>query len=132
MVKEIQITVENRFMLEKRDLNVYRHAARSAHMISYGNSIPLGLKPVSEGDYLHISIVSGPGDMKSESIVKIPSWLDFEFLKGQDTAITHSSNNVLVRIPPGPAAWELRVTLVEVFFYNHEASRVTIGDAKEK
>nr|NIM12175.1 hypothetical protein [Candidatus Aminicenantes bacterium]NIN18168.1 hypothetical protein [Candidatus Aminicenantes bacterium]NIN42067.1 hypothetical protein [Candidatus Aminicenantes bacterium]NIN84820.1 hypothetical protein [Candidatus Aminicenantes bacterium]NIO80995.1 hypothetical protein [Candidatus Aminicenantes bacterium] len=46
MTKEINITIENKLVMEKRDMNIYHHATRSAHMISFDSSITLPFKPV--------------------------------------------------------------------------------------
>ena len=63
MAKEINITIENKLVMEKRDMNVYHHSTRSAHMISFDSSITLPLRSVMGDDYLHISIVTGPGNL---------------------------------------------------------------------
>ena len=110
MAKEINVIIENKLVMEKRDMNVYHHASRSAHMISHDSSITLPLKPIIEDDYLHISIVSGPGRLEGNCIVNLPSWIDFDLSSAGDAAITHSGDRILVKIPPGPPTWQLKMT----------------------
>jgi hypothetical protein len=128
MAKEINITIENKLVIEKRDMNVYHHATRSAHMISFDSSITLPLRPVIEDDYLHISIVSGPGHLKSKSIVNLPSWVDFEFSSRGDVTVAHSGNRTLVKIPPGLPMWQLKMTRSFSSLINQLSDCVTIGD----
>jgi hypothetical protein len=45
MPKGIEITVRNRLVAEKRDLNVYHRATNSAYMISHGNAFTLPTGP---------------------------------------------------------------------------------------
>ena len=63
MPEGIDITVRNKLITEKRDLNIYHHFDRSAYMISHGRSITIRLGTVQDGDYLHLSIVTGPGSL---------------------------------------------------------------------
>jgi hypothetical protein len=128
MVKVINISVENRLILEKRDMNVYHHASRSAHMISYNNSITVPLRADIEEDYLHISIVSGPGHLKNRSVVNLPSWLDFEFLSEGKITVNHANDRTLLIIPPGFPSWQLRMTRSISGRPNPPPDRVTIGD----
>lgn len=130
MKKEINITIENKLLREQRDLNVYHHADRSAHMISHNSSITLPLKPVLEGDYLHVSVVSGPGDMEHGSVVDLPSWVDFEITSGGDTALTHSGDRALLKIPPGPPTWQLKMTRSSSSVNHPVSERVTINDSQ--
>ncbi|NIM15616.1 MAG: hypothetical protein GTO45_05500, partial [Candidatus Aminicenantes bacterium] len=102
MKKEINVTIENKLIMEKRDMNVYHHAARSAHMISHDSSITLPLRPVTEDDYVHVSIVTGPGRIQGICVVNLPSWVDFELSSAGDATITHSCDRILLKIPPGP------------------------------
>jgi hypothetical protein len=128
MAKEINVTIENRLVMEKRDMNVYHHSTRSAHMISHNSSITLPFRSVREDDYLHISIVSGPGPLEGECMVNLPSWMDFEFSPGGDVAVAHSGNRTLLKIPPGPPVWQLKMTRSLSSLINQPLDRVTIGD----
>ncbi|MCP5106985.1 MAG: hypothetical protein GY950_26610 [bacterium] len=128
MAKKIYITIENKLLVEKRDMNVFHHSTRSAHMISYDSSITLPLKAVSDDDYLHISIVSGPGYLESMCVVNLPSWLDFELSSATDATVTHSGDRTLVKIPPGPPTWQLKMTRSYSSVIHQPAGRVIIGD----
>ena len=128
MAKEINITIENRLVMEKRDMNVYHHSTRSAHMISHNSSITLPFRSVLEDDYLHISIVSGPGPLEGECMVNLPSWMDFEFSPGGDVTVAHSGNRTLLKIPPGPPVWQLKMTRSLSSLINQPWDRITIGD----
>ena len=61
MTNKIKITIQNKLVMGKRDMNIYHHSTRTAHMISFDSSITLPLSSKIEEDYLHISIVGGPG-----------------------------------------------------------------------
>jgi len=130
MKKEINITIENRLVREKRDMNVYHHSTRSAHMISHDSSITLPLKTVIEDDYLHISIVSGPGHLQSKSVVNLPSWVDFEISSAADVTVVHSDDRTLLKIPPGPPTWQIKMTRELSTLIYQPSDRVTICDDK--
>jgi hypothetical protein len=110
MPKEIKITIENRLITGKRDMNVYHHSTGSAHMISHNSSVTLPLGPVIDADYLYISIVGGPGHLGSKSVVNLPKWVDFEFLSEGKLALTHSHDRIFLKIPPGLPVWQLKLT----------------------
>jgi hypothetical protein len=128
MTKHINITIENRLAMEKRDMNVYHHAGKSAHMISHESSIILPLRPAIEDDYLHISIVNGPGRLEGNCVVSLPSWLDFDLSSAGDAAITHSGDRTLLKIPPGLPTWQLKMTRSIDSIINQPSDRVTVGD----
>lgn len=128
MTREIKITIENKLVMEKRDMNVYHNSSKSAHMISYNNSITLPLRSIIEDDYLHVSIVSGPGHLKGESIVSLPSWLDFEFSSREDLIVTHLGDRTLLKIPPGPPMWQIKITRRNTSLAKRTADRVIIGN----
>lgn len=127
MTKKINITVENRLVIEKRAMNIYHHATKSVHMISHNSSVTLSLRTILEHDYLHISIVIGPGDLERKSIVNLPSWIDFEFLSDGNVAVSHSGKRTLLKIPAGLPAWQLKLTRSS-FQHWHSVDRVTISD----
>jgi len=129
MTKEINITIENKLVLEKREMNVYHHSTRSAHLISHNNSITLPLRPSVEDDYLHISVVSGPGHLINKSVLSLPSWADFELSsEGKNIIVAHSGDRTLLKIPPGPSTWQLKMTRSITAIINRSADRVTVGD----
>ena len=99
--------------MEKRDINIYHHSIGSAHIISQNSSITLPLREVGQGDYLHLSVVSGPGDLQYDCWVDLPSRLDFQFSSAGNVtgfAFTHSGDRSLLKIPPGPPTWQLKLT----------------------
>ncbi|MGD2088608.1 MAG: hypothetical protein PVH61_20695 [Candidatus Aminicenantes bacterium] len=128
MTKQTNITIENKFVLEERDMNVYHHSTRSAHMISPGSSITIPLKSVIEDDYLHISIVSGPGRLEGNCVVSLPSWVDFELSSAGDAATIRSGDRTLLKISPGLPKWQLRITHSLSSIINQSSDRVIIGD----
>jgi hypothetical protein len=132
MVKEINITIENKLVMEKRDMNVYHHFTRSAHMISHDSSITLPLRPGIEDDYLYISIVSGPGRLEGNCIVNLPSWVDFELSSAGDATTAHSGDRTLLKIPPGPPKWQLKLTRSPFSIIAQSSDRVIIGDDQQK
>jgi hypothetical protein len=104
------ITVENKLISEKRDINVYHHSSRGAHIISYNGSLTLSLGAVEDNDYLHISVTRGPGNLWKGCVIDVPSWPDFEFSSEGHVTVTHSGKRTLLRIPPGPPTWQLKIT----------------------
>jgi hypothetical protein len=128
MAKEINVTIENKLVLEKRDMNVYHHSTRSAHLISHNNSITLPLQPSVEDDYLHISVVSGPGHLINKSILNLPAWADFEISAEGKIVLVHSDDRTLLKIPPGPSTWQLRIKRSNTSIINQAVDRVTVGD----
>jgi hypothetical protein len=128
MKEGIDVTVRNRFILEKRDLNVYHHFTRSAYMISYNSSITLPLHRCTEGDYLHITIVYGPGNLTKESVIDLPAWTDSQFFSQGNLILSHTRERVLLEIPPGPPVWQLKITRPPNTSSAPPSEQVTIGD----
>jgi hypothetical protein len=117
MPDKIEVTVENKLLAEKRDINVYHHSTQSAHIISHNSSITLPLAANGEKYYLQISVVKGPGYLENNCLINIPSWVDFDFTSKESVtaiSITHSHDpegaRTVLKIPPGPPAWELKIT----------------------
>lgn len=127
MAKDINITIENKLVMERRDMNVYHHSSKSAHMISHNSSITLPLRPAFEDDYVHISVVSGPGRLENKTVLNLPSWVDFEFSSMGNVTIIHSGDRTVLKIPPGPPIWQLKMTRSSSTAAQAE-DRVTIGD----
>ena len=127
MAKEIKITVENRLIIEKRAITVYHYDTGSVHMISHNNSVTLPLQTILKGDYLHISIVSGPGALERESIANLPSWIDFEFLSDGNVAVSHSGGRTLLKIPAGLPGWQLKLKWFPSQ-HRHSGNHVTVSD----
>jgi len=131
MAKEINIKVENRFVIEKRDMNVYHHSTRSTHLISYGSSVDLPLKPAGENDFLHIAIVAGPGPLEGKCMVNLPHWIDIRFSPGGEMDVTHPGDRTLLKIPPGPPVWQLKLTRSPSTFFKQTSDRITVGDDQQ-
>jgi hypothetical protein len=104
------ITVENKLILEKRAISVYHHASRGAHLISPNGSVMIPLKPDVAEDYLHISVITGPGRLRNDCLLDIPAALDFEFAGEGKVVVIHKGGRVLVKIPAGPPVWQLTLT----------------------
>jgi hypothetical protein len=112
MVKEIDITIRNKLTAGERDIHVFHHSTRSAHIISYNSSITLPLRNAGENDFLYISVIKGPGYLWTACVIGLPSWVDFDFSSEGNLTVTHSGNarRTLLKIPPGPPTWELKIT----------------------
>lgn len=107
----INVKVQNRLVMEKREINVYHHLSGSAHMICHDSHVTLPLKAAAYDDYLFISIVAGPGSLFAKSMLHIPSWADFEFCTdNKKVNICHSGDRFIINIPPGPPTWNLKLT----------------------
>jgi hypothetical protein len=131
MTKDMNMIIQNKLALEKRDLNIYHHSTHSAHLISYHRSITLPLGSVETGDYLHISLVSGPGPLKRDCRIDLPLWVDFEFSLDGKVTVIHPGDTQRIRliISPGPLTWQLRVTRSDGSRFLPPADHVTISDA---
>lgn len=139
MPDEIEITVKNKLVIEKRDLNVYHYSTQSAHIISHNSAITLPLGTNGENDYLLISVVKGPGYLEKNCLINLPSWADFDFTSKESVtaiSITHSHDpegaRTVLKIPPGPPAWELKITRPTRLTSNDQFTKkrdyVVIGD----
>jgi hypothetical protein len=128
MAQESGITVKNKLIREKRDINVYHQATRSAHIISRNSSITLPLRNSEESDYLHISVISGPGNLWKNCLINLPSWADFEFSSEGKLAVTHSGDRMVLNIPPGPPTWQLKITRPNGLQMPQAPDHVIIGD----
>ena len=112
MVKEIDITIKNKLTAGERDIHVFHHSTRSAHIISHNSSVTLPLRDAGENDYLYISVVKGPSYLWTACVIGLPLWMDFDFSSEGKLAVTHScdTKQTLLKIPPGPPTWELKIT----------------------
>jgi len=97
-------------------------------MISHDSSVTVPLRSVIEDDYLHISVVGGPGRLEGNCVVNLPSWLDFELSSAADATVAHSGDRVLLKIPPGLPTWQIKMTRSLSSLINGSSDRVTIGD----
>ncbi len=134
MPEGIDITVRNRLVTEKRDLSIYHHAKRGAYLISHGNSITIPLGTSGEGDFLHLSMVSGPVSMEKECLLNIPSWCHFTVsgLGNGDISFLGNGTGTILRIPPGPPVWQLKITRPSGHVKELMEDYVIIGDEEHK
>lgn len=110
MFKKVEITVHNNLVEEKRDLSVYHHAARSANLIGSNSKITLAFKTTEKNDYVHLSLVQGPGKLNQECVVDLPFWLDFDFSSIAEGIVRHTGKRTQLTIPPSPPVWQVKVT----------------------
>ena len=127
MAKDIEITVVNELETEKRGINVYHHFSRSAHIISHGNSIAVPLGTAETGDYLHLSVVRGPGNLWKNCLIRLPLWIDAEFSTEGRVTLIHFNDGFLFKIPPGPPTWQLKVTRSSQSRLTQKTVHVIIG-----
>ena len=132
MMNEINITIQNKLAAERRDLNAYHYSKRSAYFISHSNAVTIPLGTKEGGDYLHISIVSGPGKLEKECCINLPSWCDFSISSIGNGDISHSDDRTLVKIPPGPPSWQLTVTRPSGTIDTPDEDVIIIGNDKPK
>ncbi|MCK4760717.1 MAG: hypothetical protein KAW12_00860 [Candidatus Aminicenantes bacterium] len=132
MPQEINITIDNKLRREKRGINVYHHSTKGAHIISHESSLTIPLKTTGENDYLHISLVSGPGNLWQPCYINIPSWADFEFSTEVKVAITHFGAGTILKIQPGPPSWQLKMTRPAGVLPEPTIGKVTITDNEEQ
>ena len=110
MSSSVRVMVENRLVTERRDLNVYHSCSATAHMISFDSSVTVSLGLGVEGDYLHVSVVGGPGRLRLETWVQLPGWLDFEYSGEGKIAVVRSGDCIYIKIPPGLPGWSIKMT----------------------
>ena len=101
-------------------------------MISHGNSITIPLRTVEESDYLHLSIVSGPGSMEKDCWINLPSWCNFNVSGLGNGDLTHSGNRTLLNIPPGPPVWQLKIMRPSGHMNTPIEDYIIIGDNEHK
>ncbi len=132
MSENINIEVRNTLITEKRDLNIYHHATRSAYMISHNNVITIPLGTVENGDYLHISAVSGPGSLEKECWFDIPAWCDFTVTALGNGDLIHSGDRTMLMLPSGPTAWQLKIKRPAGQAKSQTHDYIAIGDREYK
>jgi hypothetical protein len=128
MPEIVEISVENRLDKDGRAVNVYHHATRGTHIISYNSLLTIPLQIEEEGDYLHISVVSGPGHFWQECVIALPAWASFELASEGKLTFHHSSLENRLIIPPGPPLWRLKITRRTGGTHAQTQDRVTISD----
>jgi hypothetical protein len=133
MKKMFNITVWNKLIKERRDINVYHHSRNSAHIISSNSSVTRGIMSKEADDFLHISVVSGPGYLKNYCILDVPSFLDFKFSLAGEVILFHMGERTLLKIPPGPPIWQLKMIIPKhsSFIDSLNGNYITIGDADQ-
>ncbi|MCP5103705.1 MAG: hypothetical protein GY950_10020 [bacterium] len=128
MPETCDISLQNKLTAEKRDINVYHHSTRSSHIISFNNAFTFPFKTAGACDYLHISAVSGPGVLKNDCWIDMPSWTDFEFSSAGKVIVSHTGTRTLLKIPAGPPTWQLKIKKQAGPF---NGTYVTISDDKD-
>lgn len=131
MKKAIDLTIRNKLVMEKRDIVVYHHSTRGSHMISVDSAVTFPLMSVLEGDYLHISIVGGPGNLENTNVADLPSWADFEVYSNQTIAVFHAGDRTIVKLPPGTSPWQLKITRLRRSTVGCVSDSVIIGDRQD-
>ncbi|MCP5046932.1 MAG: hypothetical protein GY940_07150 [bacterium] len=103
--------IRNKLVTEERDINVFHHSTSSAHIISFNSSITLPLQKDRYGDYLHISVVSGPGYLWTDCVITLPMWANFELSCESKLVVSHwvDHDQTRIKIPPGPPTWGLKI-----------------------
>ena len=131
MSKQQYITVENKLVKGRRDLHLYHHATRSAHIISYNSSIDLPLETAAKQDYLNIAMVKGPGLVWTDCLVHLPLWVDFEFSSRGNLTFKYQhcgkTQPLVLKIPPGLPLWELKL-MITTDEETRDKIKVTIGE----
>lgn len=122
----IELKIHNKMIGEKRDLNIYHNHDRGAYMISRNNYVNLKLHNIDENDFLYISIVSGPGAMTKDCWINLPSWCFCSFSSMCNADICLSGQRFMVRIPPGPPVWQLKICSPKISPDNKD--EIIIGD----
>lgn len=107
----IDFLVWNTLIKDKRDISVFHCSGSSAHIISSGSAVTVPLSTVEPHDYLHFSLVRGPGVLWQACVIALPGWVDYRLNPAGSVTVTHSGNITYLELAPGPPTWELRITL---------------------
>lgn len=133
MPQTFDITVENKIRKEKRDINVYHQFTGISHIVSYNNSITLPFRNAAEKDFLCISIVNDCGNLSQACFINLPSWAEFEFSSKVNVTMTFYGKRTVLKIPPGPVAWQMKLTKPEGLSSVDPLTgdKVTVGDSSK-
>ncbi|MCP4215885.1 MAG: hypothetical protein GY765_14625 [bacterium] len=104
--KRVSIAVYNGL---ERDISVHHAAARTSHLISRNTSVDLAIG--GEGDYLHISLVSGQGALVTGSLLEWPSFMDFKLALPGEIDLVHRGERMKVALPKGTDTMQLRLNV---------------------
>ena len=131
MMKKINITIENKLIIEKRGMNVYHHSTKGVHLIDYNRSVTVPLQSVIKNDYLYISLVCGPGKLERQNVVDMPAWMNYEFLSEGKFSAIHQDDRIILTVPAGLPEWKLKLTR-PASQSKSCADRVTIRDDQSR
>ncbi len=133
ITKQVELIIRNKLVKDRRDVNVYHHINRSSHILSCNSSLTRSIRTVEEDDYLHISVVAGPGHLKDNCVLELPSFLDFRFTLSGEVVLIHAGERTLLKIPPGPPTWEIKMTVPgrSTLPGSLNENRITISDDGE-
>jgi hypothetical protein len=133
LTEPVGITIRNNLNKEKREISVYHHSRRMSHIVSHNRSLNHILESMDKGDYIQVSVVSGPGHLNHTCILVLPSFLDFTFSATGDVTIEHFNQRLMLKIPPGPPTWEIKMSLPSrsIFTHSHGNKIITIGDGEK-
>lgn len=115
-IDEIRLTIWNKLLKDRRDINVYQHSIQSSHIVSSNSPLVLQMKPGNGEDFLHISVPMGPGHLKYSCELDLPSFLDIEFkfsMTMGEITLRHFSERIKLVIPPGPSSWGVKLLFIK-------------------
>ncbi len=107
--KSIRIAVCNRLVRDRRDINVYHHSEGTNNIISSKSRAVYSLGDHDAGDCLKISVPSGPGYLLNPCILEMPPYMNYRFSAEGKFLLLHKGERTLLKIPPGPPLWELKL-----------------------
>jgi len=110
MRNSIKLKIRNELALDQRDMTIYHQATKITSIISSGRFVSVTLGPEEDGDYLHISIPGGPGELKHLCRVSLPTGIDYDLSDTPGFAASSSNDRILLTIPPGTPQWQLKLT----------------------
>jgi len=111
MPEQLHMSIINKLSKEKRDISLYHHRDKSAYIVSHNSKVEISMSAQEEGDFLHLSIVSGPGNMNLPCRISFPPWCNYSISGLGNGDVCRSSNETLITIPPGSPVWQLKLTL---------------------
>lgn len=114
----------------RRDLNIYHRCSRGTHLISCGSTVKIPLRTVNEEDYVNLSVAVGPGYMERQSVIDLPSWLNYEVLSEGRIAACNNGDRTRLTFPAGLPEWALKLSLSNSHRESGEG-RVVICDNDE-
>ena len=106
----VSIMIKNKLIREKKDLAVYHHASKSAHIVNCNSSIYINLSKRLTTDYLHLTQITGNEQFTADCYLSLPSWLDYTVESDKKLEATQHGGHTVLRLPSGFDQWKIKIS----------------------